>query len=111
MAQRVTYRRKLHYNTRSNRFSLARTPGGKVSVHYLKKRVNGPHTPKSLGHTRLPGTKCLRIVDAKNKTKRMKTVTRAYGGVLNHAQVRDRILRSFILEEQKLSKKSTGRRA
>ena len=105
MVQRVTYRRKLHYNTRSNKTKITRTPGGKMAVQYLKKRVNGPHTPKHLGHKRLHGTKCLRIVDAKNKSKRFKTVSRAYGGVLNAEQVRDRIVRSFILEEHKMSKK------
>uniref|UniRef100_A0A7S4KWS8 60S ribosomal protein L34 n=1 Tax=Paramoeba aestuarina TaxID=180227 RepID=A0A7S4KWS8_9EUKA len=111
MVQRVHYRRKLHYNTRSNRTTLAKTPGGKISVHYLKKSVKGPHTPKTLGHKRLPGTKCLRIVDAKNKSKRFKTVNRAYGGVLNHKQVHDRILRAFVCEEQKLSKKTLRRRS
>ena len=105
MVERVHYRRKLHYNTKRNRYVLVRTPGGRLSMHYLKKRVRGPCTPRYLGHKRLPGTKCLRVVDAKNRTKRWKTVNRCYGGVLNHAQVRDRIVQAFLKEEKKIAKR------
>ena len=34
-----------------------------------------------------------------------RTVSRAYGGNLSHAAVRERILRAFIVEEQKIVKK------
>ena len=81
-----------------------------MSMQYLKKRVRGPCTPKYLGHKRLPGTKCLRPVDAKNRTKKWKTVNRCYGGVLNHEQVRERVVRAFLKEEQKIAKKVTQRK-
>ena len=34
-----------------------------------------------------------------------KTVNRAYGGVLSGGAVRDRIVRAFLVEEQKIVKK------
>ena len=34
-----------------------------------------------------------------------KTVNRAYGGVLSGGAVRDRIMRAFLVEEQKIVKK------
>ena len=110
MVQRVTYRRKLQYNTKSNRFQLVRTPGGKMSMHYLKKSVQGPMTPKTMGHKRLPGTRCLRTCDARNRSSKLTTVKRAYGGVLTHDQVRERVVRAFLLEEQKIAKRVNLRR-
>eukprot|EP00760_Papus_ankaliazontas_P004613 PhM_4_TR11989/c0_g1_i1/m.13132/K02915/RP-L34e, RPL34; large subunit ribosomal protein L34e len=110
MVQRVTYRRKLMYNTASNKYKLVRTPGGKQSMHYIKKRVAGPHTSASMEHKRLPGTRALRVVDARNRSKRYSTVNRAYGGVLTHDQVRDRVIRAFLLEEQKIAKRVNLRR-
>jgi large subunit ribosomal protein L34e len=41
----------------------------------------------------------------KNATKREKTVSRAYGGSRCHKCVRNRIIRAFLIEEQKISKK------
>ena len=37
--------------------------------------------------------------------KRAKTVRRAYGGHLSHAVVKERIVRAFLVEEQKIVKK------
>ena len=41
----------------------------------------------------------------KNAKKREKTVSRAYGGVQCHTCVRQRIVRAFLIEEQKIGKK------
>lgn len=35
-------------------------------------------------------------------TRRLKRVTRAYGGCLSAAAVRERIIRAFLIEEQKI---------
>ena len=35
-------------------------------------------------------------------SKRQKTVERAYGGVLSHKAVREKIVRAFLIEEQKI---------
>jgi hypothetical protein len=42
---------------------------------------------------------------AKRLAKRHKTVNRAYGGHLAHGVVRERIIRAFLIEEQKIVKK------
>ena len=50
-----------------------------------------------------------RLRPAQASSKRMshnkKTVNRAYGGVLSGGAVRDRIVRAFLVEEQKIVKK------
>ncbi len=33
--KRITYRRRKAYNTKSNKVRVARTPGGKLAVHYV----------------------------------------------------------------------------
>lgn len=38
-------------------------------------------------------------------SKRHKTVNRIYGGHLDHKVVRERIVRAFLIEEQKIVKK------
>ena len=39
---RVTYRRRLCYNTKSNQIKKVKTPGGRLVVQYRKKRAQGP---------------------------------------------------------------------
>jgi large subunit ribosomal protein L34e len=41
----------------------------------------------------------------KNASKSDKTVSRPYGGSRCHKCVRNRIMRAFLIEEQKISKK------
>lgn len=102
---RVSYRRRLHYATRSNQTRLVRTPGNRLILQRVAKRSQGVHTPWVLGHKRLAGTKALRHVDARNSPRHRKTVSRPYGGVLSHEQVRDRVVRAFLVEEQRIVKK------
>ena len=40
MVNRVTYRRKVTYNTRSNKIRKVKTPGGKLVALYHKKKTN-----------------------------------------------------------------------
>merc|ERR1712037_675186 len=100
MVQRVTYRRRLSYNTRSNRRKVVRTPGGKLVFQYLKKRPSVLKCP-------MTGLKLKGVTPATNQEKhrmsrRQKTVFRAYGGVLSHKAVREKIVRAFLIEEQKI---------
>jgi large subunit ribosomal protein L34e len=44
-------------------------------------------------------------VGFKNAKSREKTVSRAYGGSRCHTCVRQRIIRAFLIEEQKIGKK------
>ena len=41
----------------------------------------------------------------KHMAKNKKSVTRSYGGVLSGGAVRERIVRAFLVEEQKIVKK------
>ena len=81
MVQRVTYRRRLSYNTKSNRRKIVRTPGGKLVFQYLKKRPNVPKCPMT--GIRLKGVKPMRPSEKSRHSLRQKKVYRAYGGKLN----------------------------
>ena len=47
----------------------------------------------------------VRPTDYRRMQKHERTVSRAYGGVLCATAVRDRIMRAFIIEEQKIVKR------
>lgn len=102
---RIVYRRRTHYATRSNKFKLVRTPGNRLVAQKREKKHRGPCTPWSLGHKRLAGTKALGHFDRRQASKYAKTVSRPYGGVLNGEQVKDRVLRAFLIEEQRIVRK------
>jgi large subunit ribosomal protein L34e len=95
----------MHYATRSNGVKLVRTPGNRLVAQKRTKRAKGPHTPWVLGHKRLAGTKALRHIESRNASRYRKTVSRPYGGVLSADQVRDRVVRAFLIEEQRIVKK------
>jgi len=101
MAARVTYRRKHTYRTKSNVVRKFRTPGGKLTVQYMDKRVKRAvcsETGQLLnGIPRKP---------ARSVTKKQRTVTRPYGGVLSGNEVRNRIKRAFLNEEMRVLKNS-----
>merc|ERR1711943_132185 len=40
MVQRLTYRRRHSYATKSNRVKKVKTPGGKLTYHYVAKKSN-----------------------------------------------------------------------
>lgn len=103
MVQRLTYRRRHCYNTASNRTRVVKTPGGKLVVQYQKKPTKAPKCAAT-GVT-LHGLPARRPSELKRLAKRTKSVTRIYGGALSHAVVRERIVRAFLVEEQKIVKK------
>ena len=103
MVQRVTYRRRLSYNTKSNRRKIVRTPGGKLVFQYLKKRPNVPKCPMT--GIRLKGVKPMRPSEKSRHSLRQKKVYRAYGGKLNLSERKndanvflDRMLKSDLIE-------------
>ena len=108
MVQRVTYRRRLSYNTSSNKIRKVRTPGSKVVVQYVQKRGNGPKAPHDSCDCgkRINGIAQLRPFAYKKLSKRQKTVSRPYGGVLCAGCVKSRIVRAFLLEEIKTLKQA-----
>jgi large subunit ribosomal protein L34e len=102
---RVTYRRRHSYNTPSNGIKTVKTPGGRLVVQYLTKKTKGVQAPANLGGGAIQGLKRLRPSSYSRLSKGAKTVSRAYGGVLTGGQVRERVMRAFMVEEQKLVKK------
>ena len=70
---------------------------------YVGKRANGP----VCGDTgvKLNGIPALRPKQYRALPKRRKTVSRCYGGTLSGAAVKARIVRAFLIEEQKIVKK------
>eukprot|EP00897_Mesotaenium_endlicherianum_P000539 jgi/Mesen1/10486/ME000083S09987 len=105
MVQRLTYRRRHCYATRSNQIRKLRTPGGKLSLHYAAKRASGPKCSKC--PKRLSGIPHLRPTAYSRNliSRRQKSVNRAYGGSMCASCVRERIVRAFLVEEQKIVKK------
>lgn len=108
MVQRVTYRRRLSYNTPSNKIRKVRTPGSRVVVQYVQKRAHGPHAPHDSCDCgkRINGIAQLRPFGYKRLSKRQKTVSRPYGGVLCAGCVKSRVIRAFLLEEIKSIKQA-----
>lgn len=100
---RVTLRRRHAYRTASNKVKTVLTPGGKHVAQYIKKAKKGVICGDC--HIVLPGIKHMDSRGFKNAHKREKTVSRAYGGSRCHKCVRNRIVRAFLVEEQKISKK------
>ncbi|XP_043652579.1 60S ribosomal protein L34 [Drosophila teissieri] len=102
MVQRLTLRRRLSYNTRSNKRRIVRTPGGRLVYQYVKKNPTVPRCSQC--KEKLHGITPSRPSERPRMSKRLKTVSRTYGGVLCHSCLRERIVRAFLIEEQKIVK-------
>ncbi|KAG5676093.1 hypothetical protein PVAND_005947 [Polypedilum vanderplanki] len=102
MVQRLTLRRRLSYNTKSNKRRIVRTPGGRLVYLYLKKKRTVPRC--AVTKEKLHGITPSRPSERPRMAKRLKTVRRAYGGVLSHKALRERIIRAFLIDEQKVVK-------
>eukprot|EP00922_Rhytidocystis_sp_ex-Travisia-forbesii_P012705 GHVS01019122.1.p1 GENE.GHVS01019122.1~~GHVS01019122.1.p1 ORF type:complete len:129 (+),score=7.99 GHVS01019122.1:243-629(+) len=102
MGQRLNYRRHNHYNTNSNRWRPVKTPGGRLVVQYPGKHAN----VHKCGDCKLPlrGIPAVRPYQYKLLQKKDRTVKRAYGGSRCHKCVRQRIIRAFLVEEQRCVK-------
>ena len=104
MAPRLVVRGKYNYHTESNKLKRIRTPGGRLTFQKIAKVRN----PIICGDTgvQLNGIKRLNKCQWKNAPKRVRTVSRAYGGVLSAEAVRHRIIRAFLNEELKCIKRA-----
>merc|ERR1711928_79811 len=76
MAARLVLRRRLSYNTKSNRRRISKTPGGKLVYLYTKKPVCGDCKEK------LRGIKSVRPKELATLSRTKKTVSRAYGDLV-----------------------------
>jgi large subunit ribosomal protein L34e len=103
MVQRLTYRRRHSYATKSNKQRIVKTPGGKLAFQLLKKKTSHPVCP--ISGQRLNGLPAVRPTTLARVSKRQKKVNRAYGGHLAAGVVKERIVRAFLVEEQKIVKK------
>lgn len=85
-----------------------------ISVAAYLRKAHLPHapppSPASLCRAGAPQLPARRPSEISNKrlAKRHKTVNRAYGGCLAAGVVRERIIRAFLIEEQKIVKKVRG---
>lgn len=109
MVQRLTFRRRHSYNSPSNKTRRVRTPGNRVVMQYRKKCGKGVRCG-DCGRV-LPGIPHVRAAELHRLTKARKTVSRVYGGNKCAACVRTRILRAFLLEEQKIVKRVVKQQA
>ena len=101
----MTYRRRKSFRTVSNKVRKVKTPGGKLVLHYTGKKGSNPTCGDPGCDQRLHGVPALRPVQYSRISKRQKHVTRAYGGSRCGKCVRQRIVRAFLIEEQKIVKK------
>lgn len=79
-----------------------RTPGGRLVYQYVKKNKTVPRCGQC--KEKLKGIRPTRPCERSRLSKRQKTVARTYGGVLCHGCLRERIVRAFLIEEQKIVK-------
>merc|ERR1711977_56954 len=97
--------RRQSYRTRSNNFKPVKTPGGKLVMHIIKKHTNG---------TGMQGVKVARPNDFRRMNSSRRHVSRAYGGILTGTEVKERIMRAFLIEEFKrfknISKSSSDKK-
>jgi len=105
MVDRCTYRRRKSFRTVSNKVRKVKTPGGKLVLHYTGKKGKSPTCGDAGCNLRLNGIPALRPVEYSRISKRQKKVTRAYGGSRCAKCVRMKIVRAFLIEEQKIVKK------
>uniref|UniRef100_A0A8I5NGC6 Large ribosomal subunit protein eL34 n=1 Tax=Papio anubis TaxID=9555 RepID=A0A8I5NGC6_PAPAN len=90
MVQRLTYRRRLSYNTASNKTRLSRTPGNRIVYLYTKKVGKAPKSACGVCPGRLRGVRAVRPKVLMRLSKTKKHVSRAYGGSMCAKCVRDR---------------------
>merc|ERR1711898_23478 len=111
MGARVHYTRHNSWNTRSNKFRQVRTPGGRLAVQYVQKRAKGPQNAMVTSAKRLGGLFSMRPNNYRRIHKHYRRVSRAYGGVFDHSEVKNRIIRTFLTEEVKNVKKTMALQA
>ena len=103
--KRITYSRRNPYRTKSNKTRTIKTPGSRHVAQYIKKKANSARCGVAGCVIPLAGVVARRPKEMKNTKKRQRTVSRTYGGNLCGPCLRDRIVRAFLIEEQKIVKK------
>ena len=106
---RVTKNTRHSYATRSNLIKKVKTPGGHHTVQILVKKSKGAMCSEC--KIALPGIKHLKSSAYHTLKKRERTVSRAYGGNMCAGCVKARIVRAFLIEEQKIVKRMLSEKA
>lgn len=96
------------YNTTTHSLRGVRTPGGVLKAQRIYKKTTGPKCSDC--KTVLPGIKHMKSTAYRRTAKHERKVSRAYGGSCCHKCVQTRIVRAFLLEEQKAVKKVLAER-
>ena len=104
VSNRVTYTRRKSYNTKSNKIRKIRTPGGRLAIQYRTKNAKGPQTGVNT-RSKLSGLRAMRNPAYARTNHTSRTISRPYGGVLTPNEVREKILRAFLIEEVKVVKR------
>jgi len=102
---RVTLNRRHAYRTKTNRVKTILTPGGRHVAQLMQKHRRGVICGDAGCNVALPGIKHMDRAAFKKAHAKDKTVSRAYGGSRCGNCVRSRIVRAFLIEEQKIVKK------
>lgn len=97
------------YNTKQHSARGVRTPGGTLKAQRIYKKSSGVKCSDCKAV--LPGIKHIRASKYHTTKKRERTVSRAYGGSCCATCVKARIMRAFLLEEQKAVKKVLAERS
>lgn len=82
---------------------MVKTPGGKLVAHHVKKQASKVKCGDC--GLQLQGIATLRPREYSRIKKSQKTVLRAYGGSRCANCVKERIVRAFLIEEQKIVKR------
>lgn len=109
MAQRVQFRRRNPYATKSNQTKIIKTPGAKLHFLHVSKKASKP-TCNECGSAIL-GVVARRPHEYQTVPRSKRTVQRAYGGSLCANCVKNRVVRAFLVEEQKIVKRVVKEKA
>ncbi|KAJ9185710.1 hypothetical protein P3X46_005307 [Hevea brasiliensis] len=102
MVQRLTYRKRHSNAAKSNQHRVVKTPGRKLVYQTTKNRASGPKCPVT--GKRIQGIPHLTPAEYKRSrlARNRRTANQSFGGVLSGGAVRERIIRAFLVEEQKI---------
>ena len=100
---RVQLRRHCPFSGKKNSFRIIRTPGKRISILYNKKKKNFMKCADS--KKKINGIQSHSSSKFMSMRKNQKKISRAYGGCLSGNSLEQRIIKSFLIEEQKIVKR------
>lgn len=94
---RVVLRKKKTYKTASNKIRIVKTPGNKLVVQKKIKKSKGPRLQLQ-ERTKIQGVKRLNPRQLKKLKKKHRTISRPYGGVFSHIDLKNKIMNALFKE-------------